>query len=600
MNPVAQASVAWGDVDNDGDLDLVVQGHDGNQAIATLYRNDPPGTLSPNGSTSLRGLYYGSVDWADCDCDGDIDLMATGHDGTNRRTVFYRNDPVGTLTADGDHGLPGVAMSDVAWGDFDADGDLDLAFSGEDVSVNYYARVYSNDGSGNLTLAASLNGVYKSSCAWGDYDNDGDLGIAVCGYDDYAADHHRRIYKNIGGSFGNQGYTLAEVCNGSLIWADVENDGDLDFFVTGQDFSTTYSRLYKNTGGVTNSVPTSPLILSSEGTEGDKLHLSWSGSTDTETRASGLNYCLRVGTVPDQGDVMSGCYGTPLMGNVGQATEFILDVPNGDYEWSVRAIDSGFMTSGWSSATASGDHSTAQRTIHPIDDVFVVNTYPSTCFGVTSEMNLHVGCYDVDGIARTYLKFPLNGFPPDDLLYAELVLYCLSMGSQPYYIEVWLGSHDGWDEETITWSNAPPPSAPQADGREVIDDVEFVRWNVTGYVQTQAIMDGMITEVLCNGIPAEGTPNYYAEFWSDEAPVSGYRRPHLLIVYRLPTSDAGDDDEEQLDPSVRLLDSRQIAGTHALIWDGRDDAGHIAASGVYISRLEAEGIRESRKLLLTK
>jgi hypothetical protein len=50
----------------------------------------------------------------------------------------------------------------------------------------------------------------------------------------------------------------------------------------------------------------------------------------------------------------------------------------------------------------------------------------------------------------------------------------------------------------------------------------------------------------------------------------------------------------------RLLDSRQIAGTHAVTWDGRDDAGHLAASGVYILRLEAEGISDSRKLLLTR
>ena len=35
------------------------------------------------------------------------------------------------------------------------------------------------------------------------------------------------------------------------------------------------------------------------------------------------------------------------MGNVGQATEWLLRVQPGDYYWSVRAIDSGFMVSDW-------------------------------------------------------------------------------------------------------------------------------------------------------------------------------------------------------------------------------------------------------------
>lgn len=641
LTAVSQASVGWGDVDNDGDLDLVIQGHDGSQAVATLYKNDPPGTLTADAGTVLTGLYSGSVDWVDWDGDGDVDLMATGSDGTNRRTIFYRNDPVGTLTPDGDHGLPGVALSDAAWGDYDNDGDLDLAFTGEDQGTQAHSRIYSNDGSGILSPVADLYAGYRSSCAWGDYDNDGDLDVAICGYDNNVVVIYTRIYENTGSGFNNSGFILTHLRNGSLTWADVEQDGDLDFLITGADFSTSYARLYKNADGVANTAPSSPEVLSSHWTETGKLRLSWSGATDDQTAAAGLYYCLRVGTAEGLDDVVSSCYGTPLMGNVGQATEIDLDVPNGDYYWSVRAIDSGFMSSEWSSAAASGDGGIAQMAIHPIDDAFVVDSEPNTPFGSTSPLNLHVGSYyyDVEDIARTYLKFPLSGFEAEDLISAELVLYCLSLGAEPYYVDVWLASHDNWDEETITWNNAPGLTAPQADGRKKVNDELHTRWDVTEYVRTQASIDGMITEVLCGGDPPEGTLDYYAEFWSEEAPVDGYHRPHLLVVYRTPATSTPDGPENAvsglrlLSPAMpnpftgstridfmlpreshmkmqvfdvsgrvvrRLLASPGEAGHHTVIWDGRDDGGRLAASGTYVIKLDAGGTTQSQKIVLMK
>jgi len=46
--------------------------------------------------------------------------------------------------------------------------------------------------------------------------------------------------------------------------------------------------------------------------------------------------------------VVSGCYGTPLMGNVHQATDLVLNVSSGTWYWSVRTTDFGFMASPWS------------------------------------------------------------------------------------------------------------------------------------------------------------------------------------------------------------------------------------------------------------
>jgi hypothetical protein len=49
-----------------------------------------------------------------------------------------------------------------------------------------------------------------------------------------------------------------------------------------------------------------------------------------------------------------------------------------------------------------------------------------------------------------------------------------------------------------------------------------------------------------------------------------------------------------------LANESFTAGQHSVPWDGRDDAGLPAASGVYVYRLEADRIDESRKLLLVR
>ncbi|HNQ23399.1 MAG TPA: FG-GAP-like repeat-containing protein [Phycisphaerae bacterium] len=350
LTGVSYPSVAWGDYDGDGDLDLLITGHDGTLALCRIYRNDPPGVLLPDLSQSLTGLYAGSADWGDWDGDGDLDLIMTGSDGTVRRTILYRNEPTGTLTSDGAHGLPSVSLSDTAWGDFDNDGDVDLAFTGEESASGRYARVYANDGSGVFTLVgANLTTIYRSSCAWGDYDNDGDLDVAFCGYT--GGGLLTTLYRNDGTSFTEAAW-FSGVREGSLSWVDVDGDGDLDLFVTGADWSTQYAHVYREVSVPPNHAPAAPTGLQS-GSGGGwcGLRLAWSGATDVETPSAGLYYSLQVGTAPGSGDVVSGTYGSPLLGNVGQATQVLLNVPPGTYYFRVRTVDAGLAASEWS-ATA--------------------------------------------------------------------------------------------------------------------------------------------------------------------------------------------------------------------------------------------------------
>ncbi|MBD3161834.1 MAG: T9SS type A sorting domain-containing protein, partial [Candidatus Eisenbacteria bacterium] len=49
-----------------------------------------------------------------------------------------------------------------------------------------------------------------------------------------------------------------------------------------------------------------------------------------------------------------------------------------------------------------------------------------------------------------------------------------------------------------------------------------------------------------------------------------------------------------------LLDGSSAPGRHVIRWDGRDDAGREAASGVYFVRLRTPGNRSSDRLVLLR
>ncbi len=229
-------SVAWGDVDNDGDLDLAV----GNYAMPNrLYRNEG-GSLSESAVwSSADADETTSVAWGDVDNDGDLDLAVGNAFAPSR---LYRNES-GSLSesavwssADADE------TTSVAWGDVDNDGDLDLAVG----NYGMPSRLYRNEG-GSLSESAAWSSAETSntvSVAWGDVDNDGDLDLAVGNYARLS-----RLYRNESGSLSeNAVWSSAEGANGttSLAWGDVDNDGDLDLAV-GDTWVP--SQLYRNEGG---------------------------------------------------------------------------------------------------------------------------------------------------------------------------------------------------------------------------------------------------------------------------------------------------------------------------------------------------------------
>jgi hypothetical protein len=242
---VTDSSVAWGDYDNDGDLDILLTGHTGTGYVSKVYRNDGGGVFSDAGA-ALTGVSDSAVAWGDYDNDGDLDILLTGGADGSPLSIVYRNDTPSGFTDIG-AGLTGVMKGSVAWGDYDNDGDLDILLTGA-----HHSKVYRNDGGGTFTnIGAGLTGVKDSSVAWGDYDNDGDLDILLTGQWLPDIDYVRvsKVYRNDTPSgFTDIGAALTGAAYGSVAWGDYDNDGDLDILLTGDAGATDVSKVYRNDG----------------------------------------------------------------------------------------------------------------------------------------------------------------------------------------------------------------------------------------------------------------------------------------------------------------------------------------------------------------
>ncbi len=273
-----------GDYDADGDVDLLVlRGgwlFDDGQIRNSLLRNNGDGTFTD--VTRAAGIAdppmpTQTAAFGDFDNDGDLDLfvgnesrLEVGPPVGDYPCQLFDNNGDGTFTDIAE--AAGVRndrfTKGVTAGDYDNDGDLDLYLS--NLGAN---RLYRNNGDGTFTDVAPQAGVTEPSgrsfATWFfDYDNDGWLDLWVGAFDatvdDVAADHlglprkgsDPRLYRNNGdGTFANvtadAGLAHAWLPMGAN-FGDLDHDGFLDFYlgIGDPDFQTLMPNvMLRNDGG---------------------------------------------------------------------------------------------------------------------------------------------------------------------------------------------------------------------------------------------------------------------------------------------------------------------------------------------------------------
>ncbi len=242
--------VEAGDVDHDGDMDLIFA-QDFNH-VPILCLNDGAGTFTDVSVTHLPNISLASsrAQFGDIDNDGDLDLYITS--GTTNRFScgqyrVYVNDGAGFFTDETAtrHPIGNVCSNmDCIFGDIDRDFDLDVRTASTGVNNS---RLYKNNGAGVFSLVAGVPA--DSSCYsydFGDMDGDGDLDLLGANGGVGSAEI---LLKNGGIAFTDVSVQISpnpSLDDNDSKFFDYDNDGDLDLIIA--RLGSGGERIYNNNG----------------------------------------------------------------------------------------------------------------------------------------------------------------------------------------------------------------------------------------------------------------------------------------------------------------------------------------------------------------
>lgn len=246
-----------GDYDNDGHDDVFLSGIGGSPfATGLLYRNNGDGTftnVTAAAGVRITGASCTSASWCDYDLDGWLDLMYVCSPGGSRSIVLLRNNGNGTFS-DAAASLPAVTLEQIpyahGWVDLDQDGWPECLIP-QSASTGVLLRNVSDGAGGRMFIETGAadgfvdNGVAPMGVTAGDFDEDGDLDIAMS---DAAAGSY---YRNIGGGRLQKITPFVSDFGWGVSWIDAENDGDLDLYMCGRLSRANFDRLFRNLGNGT-------------------------------------------------------------------------------------------------------------------------------------------------------------------------------------------------------------------------------------------------------------------------------------------------------------------------------------------------------------
>jgi hypothetical protein len=262
-DPSRGAGVAWGDYDGDGDLDIYLVNNDSDNKLFSYVG----GGVFFDATTALLGDPGAgtAVASADYDNDGDLDIYLVNEDGANK--LFVNGGTGGFTDGTGTGPLADAGAGyGASWADFDSDGYVDLYLVNDGPN-----RLLRNSGPPtwtftDVTLPPLDDARRGRTAAWADYDNDGDQDLYLT-----RSVYSSRLFRNEGAGVFIDATVPAIADSGITMgaaWGDYDNDGDLDLYLT-KMWST--NRLIRNDGGGAFSDATSPLLADAD----DGMAVAW-------------------------------------------------------------------------------------------------------------------------------------------------------------------------------------------------------------------------------------------------------------------------------------------------------------------------------------
>ena len=220
------------DLDNDGDQDIVVfmkRFYEGGPAGAKVYLNDGSGGFANSTEYYSPTVFMTGFALADVENDGDLDIMLLDRNGDpawdehpgNDEIEILLNDGAGVFGASTDHYVGFDQPATLRTGDFNSDGFVDALVGRFGIQL----VLNNQDGTFTSQQAVDYPAAYLNSMYAGDIDADGDIDI-VATYHNIGVIY---IYANDGaGSFSDAGQIIVSTWGLSVTLEDLNGDGHLD------------------------------------------------------------------------------------------------------------------------------------------------------------------------------------------------------------------------------------------------------------------------------------------------------------------------------------------------------------------------------------
>ena len=383
---VSMGSSSVGDYDNDGDLDIIVSGAAEIYVITgpgitlgfpytKIYQNNITSFVPIE--TNIVNLCRSAVEFQDLDNDGDLDVIICGDQKFtsfvyNPLTAVYRNNGNNNFE-EIDVDFKNVANGRISCFDYDNNGFSDILVTGLDQNNEVFTAIYKNNGGfGFSEIILPLDSIRVNYNGWLDFNGDGrfdlisggalfknhggdvftiiDTLVQCSGYGDFNNDgfqdlvNNNKIYFNESGkyflidkySFHDELYSCA----------DINKDYKID--IVGKSFH------YINNESKKNTRPSVPENLSAYVREG-KAVFKWNRSNDSETNQNNITYSVSIGTYGNiqkffssGSDLSTGYRRVMKSGNAGSNDSLVLDGIEGTLFWQVQAVDNNMLASQFS------------------------------------------------------------------------------------------------------------------------------------------------------------------------------------------------------------------------------------------------------------
>jgi len=247
-NTPAVRDFAYGDVDNDGDIDISCIEYYGN---VKWFENDGNEFFTYHEIYTTLGVQHGLL-MVDLDSDGSTDFIAYN----NENVYWYKNN--------GNQGFAEIELfdqiqgvSDIQIGDLNNDSHLDLIIPKGGTTDNI--KIYTNDGSENFSVS-ELDSSFTNNgeVVLVDIDLDNDLDIIYPGKDSTVV----ICYNDSLGNFSSESVSIEGTYLTDLVTSDIDTDGDID--IVGSRLggsSTSKLAILKNDGFQNFTSTVSPSIF---------------------------------------------------------------------------------------------------------------------------------------------------------------------------------------------------------------------------------------------------------------------------------------------------------------------------------------------------